>query len=240
MKIKLGLISLSFIAFLSCSDENKSSTMNGVDLDSVMEKVDAGSSKSKKGNKCLLSYVERRDQLITEEEIIALSGFSKDVLEVDESQTFSDPERWSYSYNFKNKRKYKHTTALGDVYNLETPDRFSIRDILPMTEEEFKSKFRPASDEELDYAKEGVQQEVQDEVMAGMTGDVANILGAIADGERRVNNLGDLAAYNIVTGELKVLTNGVMFEVEVNASEDPKLNQKYAFEMARMILDKCK
>lgn len=239
MKIKLLLISLSFIAFISCNDGNKSAEMGGMDLDSAMEIIDAGSPKPKKGNKCLLSYVEKRDQLITAEEIIQLSGFSKDVLEVDETQTFSDPGRWEYAYNFNNKRIYKHTTPLGDVYNLETPDRFAIKDIRPMTEEEFKSKFRPASDEELDYAKESVQQEVQDEAAAELAGDLTTILAAIADGERRVNNLGDLAAYNIVTGELKVLKNGAMFEVAVDASEDPKVNQKYAFEMARMILDKC-
>lgn len=231
MKIQLLLISLSFLAFISCK-ENKNPEMGGIDLESVQKKVE---SKSAGDNSCLLAYADDKEKLITEDEILNLSGFSKDKLKIYQGKALGN-----FAYEFKNGRKTKKESGIGGTLDVETLDRFSIDEIKPMTEEEFKQHYRPASDEELDYAKDAVKKEVKEESTEGLTDDMTNIMGAVAEGERRVNNMGDLAVYNIVSGELKVLTKGVMFRVSANVSGDDNVNQKYAFEMAEIILNKCK
>lgn len=232
MKIQLFLIGLSFLAFIACKEESKNTEMGGIDLEAVQKKVE---SKSSGVNACLLAYADDKGKLITEEEILNLSGFSKDKLKI-----YQGKGSGNFAYEFKNGRKTKKESAIGGTLEVETLDRFSIDEIKPMTEEEFKQHYRPASDEELDYAKEAVKKEINDETTEGLVDDLTHIMSAVAEGERRVNNLGDLAVYNIVSGELKVLTNGVMFRISAKVSDDDLVNRKYAFEMAQIILDKCK
>lgn len=237
MKTKLLIISLSLLAFVSCKQENSNTA--GIDIDSAKKKIESRNSKNG-DNKCLLDYVEKRDQLITADEILQMTGFSKENMETDETKFFDDPGEWKYAYLFKNGRKTEFRTPSGTLIKTEATEIFSIDKIVPMTKEEFKAYYKAATDEELDYAKDATKEEVESQEMKDVIEDLTNVLGAIAEGERNVKNLGDLAAYNIVTGELKVLTNGVMFKVVADASDDKKVNQKYAFQMAEMILNKCK
>lgn len=237
MKIKILIIGLSFLATVSCKQENSNTA--GIDIESAKEKIENRNSKNG-DNKCLLSYVEKRDQLITADEILQMTGFSRENMETDETKTFDDPGEWKYAYLFKNGRKTEFRTPSGTLIKTEATERFSIEKIVPMTAKEFNNSYRPGTEEELDYAKDAAKKEVEGQDMKNAAEDLTNVLGAIADGERKVKNLGDLAAYNIVTGELKVLTKGVMFKVVVNASDDEKVNRKYAFQMAEMILNKCK
>lgn len=250
MKLKLLLISLTFLAVFSCKEESKNAQMGGIDLDSVFEKVEG----MKGGDHCLMSYSERLDELITEDQILKLSGFSKDKLTVELDDIFKNPKYANYVFSFANGRDAV-LEAMGRRIEHIAEDKFSVGEIQEISKEDFMASHRPATEEEIEAAKKAIRdaevEKVQpaevedaeinwDKIMDGAMDSMVSVMSEHSASNRRIDGLGELAVYNLMDKQLTVYSNGVMFTVMADASNDEKKNREYAIELAKMVLAKCK
>lgn len=262
MKAKYLLVISLFIGLASCS-ENKSTTSNAgeVDLESAIENVESrrkADPNASGGNKCLLEYQTKYNQLLNEDEVIAATGFSKDVLKTKSSTVLKNPEYHSFEYKFSNGRM--RTVSIMDR-KLQMPDVIVIQSIKAISLSAFESTYKSISDEEMQAAKD-----VLNDATEGKSGDaeadaavkkaeelnvskkqVKKIGGGIMDaikevskGYRVVDHLGDAARWNIVSNELYVLQNGVQFVIRSEINDDNEKNKAVAIDLAKQILEKCK
>ncbi len=240
---------------VACRDSRseKVNTPNGFDENVLLKVQDPNTSG---GNKCLLGYGNRFDELLTEADVLAATGFSADVMEVDYSRVIVDPGFHTLSYRFDNKRIQ---TIAG--YTQPYKDHVNLQRIRSISLTQFKNSYRAMTDEEdkvvkniIDDVTEGNvssadAKEAKDQLDASgidkettkdIMGSLADMFKEVAKGYRNVEGLGDAAVWNLATNELTVLDNGVQFELSVDAKGDPKENQAIAIALAKRILDKCK
>lgn len=262
MKTKHIITTLIFWSLIACSESQKTKSTSGeIDLESAIENAEnrkKSDPNSSGGNKCLLEFQNQYDQLLSEVQVISATGFSKNNLETKYQKVMKNPEYHEYLFKFKNKRKGKIN---GFDQEMELPDVVTVRGIKPMSLTDFENTYRAITDEEMDLANQTMddmlegktndsqaeaameeidKQDVSKEQVKEVSGKMMDAFKEISEGYRIVKNLGDAARWNLVSNELMVLQNGVKFEIRTDLSNDPKVNQKVAFELAQIILNKCK
>lgn len=246
--------------FSACGSETgeKSSKGGSVDLAGALSKIESRRAQdpdASGGNKCLLGYGNRFDELLTEAEVLGVTGFSTDVMEIDYSRMIEDAGFHTLSYQFDNKRE---RTIVG--YTMPFKDHVNLQRIKAISLTQFKNSYRAMTDDENKVVKDIIgditegnvldadAKEAKDQLDAsGVDKETAkDAMGSLADafkeitkGYRNVEGLGDAAVWNIATKELTVLDNGVQFELSVDVKDDPEENQAIAIALAKRILDKC-
>lgn len=260
MKMYLPVI-LGILSFTACTDNETSSQSVSGNLEKIIENAESQQRidpKASGDNKCLLDYQTRYDQLLAEEDIIAATGFSKDVMQTKYQKVMKNPEYHEVVYKFKNKR-------IGKIPELdmemELPDVVAIRAIKPMSLAQFKGSYRAATDEEMELAKNEINKAVDgksnnkevDQAMdelnkkgidkktvKGTANIITDKIKEVSRGNREVEGLGDAANWNVVTNELTVVQNGVQFQILANLSNDPERNKSVALGLAKKVIEKCK
>jgi hypothetical protein len=262
MKIKYLLLFSSFLGLMACS-ESKGTKSNSaeINLDAAIEHAESRREtdpNASGGNKCLLDYQTKYDQLLGEQDILAATGFSKDVMEIKYNKAMKNPEYHDIRYKFKNKRI---GTLRGLDMKMEIPDDVKISGIKAMSFQHFEESYRAVSEEEMQVAKD-----VLNDVADGKSGDaeaeaalkkaeahnvskkqvkkvgsiMMDAMKEVSKGYRVVENLGDAARWNIVTNELVVLQNGVQFVIFSEVNNDKEKNKSVAIDVAKNILNKCR
>lgn len=262
MKTKYLLIFSLFIGLASCS-ENKSNKSNSgdVDLESAIENAEnrrKADPDASGGNKCLLDYVTKYDQILSEADLITATGFSKDVMETKYNKALKNPEYHSFEYKFKNGRK-QEIKQIG--MEMAMPDVVKLQAIKAISLSAFENTYKAISDEEMQVAKDvlndaadgksgdadadaavkkAAEKNVSTEQVKKTGGSIMDAIKEVSQGYRVVDNLGDAARWNIVSQELYVLQNGVQFVILCKVNDDIEKNKTTAIELANIILNRCK
>jgi hypothetical protein len=257
----LGLM-LSVALAVSCGKSNNDNT-GGVDVDlddaiSQAESRRAADPDAKGGNTCLLDFNEKYDQYLTEDLVISVTGFSKDVMDFEYSKALKNPAYHSVSYKFKNKRRGK---VQGLDMELELKDAITITSIKPMSMNDFSTTYKVVTDEQLKVAnqtiddvvdgkiedkevaarlKEAEERGIDKKTTKGAIGVMKGAFEKVGKSYTPVEGLGDAATWNTYSNNLNVLQNGVQFELSVDVSNDQEKNREVAIAIAKLLLKKCK
>ncbi len=261
--IKAFSLILFVTAVFSCGSDKEKSSSNGVDvdLDDAIAKAEgrrAADPNAKGGNTCLLGYLEKYDQLLTEDMVLSATSFDKAKLDLRYNKALKNPEYHSVSYRFKNKRK-AFIEQIG--VTTEVPDAVVLNAIKPMSLNHFRDTYRAVTQQETDVAnqkidevvegkstekdandkieelgKMGVDKKTTKSVTDVMKGTFANVAKSYV----AVDGLADAATWNTFANTLNVITNGVHFELNVEISADNADNKKVAIAIANKILAVCK
>ena len=240
------------------SEGNQKNKSGDLDLDGALSKIESrrkSDPNASGGNKCLLDFSSRMDDLLTEKEVLNATGFGTELLETNYSKHHSSPEYHTLSYLFDNKRMQ---TIAG--FTLPAKDNVSIQRIRPISLTAFQNSYRVITEEEdtalrdiIDDVADGNVQDadakaakeeldasgVDKEVVKDAMSSMADAFKEISKGYRSIEDLGDAAVWNIATKELTVLDNGVQFEVQVDVDDDVERNKTIAIILAKKILNKC-
>lgn len=261
MKTKYLFILSIFISLVSCT-QNKStkSNLDNVDLESAIENAESrrkADPNASGGNKCLLDYQTKYDQLLSEAEVITATGFSKDEMETKYNRVLKNPEYHDFKFKFKNGR----ISEKGITKGLALPDVVSVKGIKAMSLSDFENSYRAITDEEMQIAndalndategksgdaeadaavKKAEELNVSKEKVKKTGGVLMDAMKEVSKGYRTIEELGDAARWNVVTSELVVLQNGVKFEILADISNDNEKNKSVAVILAEIILNKCK
>lgn len=261
MKTTILLPIFYFLFILSCSEENKTQTNPGeIDLESAIENAESrrkADPNASGGNKCLLGYQSKYDQLLSEEDVVTATGFSKDVMSTKNNKALKNPEYHSFEYRFKNGRVSKSGITKG----IAMPDVVAVNSIKVISISAFESTYKAISDEEMQVAKDALNDaaegksgdaeadaavkkaedlNVSKEQVKKTGGKVLDVIKDVSKGYRTVENLGDAASWNIVAKELYVLQNGVQFVILCDVNDDDETNKSVAIKLAGVVLNKCK
>ena len=262
MKINfLLLLSFSLLIF-SCSGKSGSkSNSDDINLEDAIQnaenrrKTDPNASG---GNKCLLEYQNKYDQLISEAEVLSATGFAKQTLEAEYKKTLDNPEYHSFKFTFANGRLKKFPFL---KQKIAAPDNIAIQSIKAISLAAFENSNKVISDEETEAtkvvlkdvtegnsgdakadatAKKAQELNVSTEEINKTGGDMLDTFKNISKGYSVVNDLGEAARWNTVTSELSVLENGVQFVIWCDVNDDTEKNKSVAIVLAKIILNKCK
>lgn len=261
MKAKYLLVLSLFMGLASCSEnKNKNSNSGEVDLESAIKNAESRRQtdpNASGGNKCLLDFQTKYDQLLTEDEVIAATGFSKDVMKTKSSTVLKNTEHHSFEYKFSNGRM--RTIPMTD-HKMQMPDVIKVKSIKAISLSAFESTYRAISDEDMQVAKDVLNDaadgksgdakadaavkkaeelNVSKEQVKDIGGGMMDAMKEVSKGYRVVDNLGDAARWNIISNELYVLNNGVQFVILCEVSDDNEKNKSTAIDLAKKILNKC-
>lgn len=257
IKLSAAAAVLSLILFSCGNSDNKKQNGNDINLDAVINSK-SNDPNAKGDNKCLLDYQSKYDALLSEEDVLAATGFSKDVMETKYNKVLKNPENHEFVYIFENGRMGK---IPGIKSEMAVPDLVAIRSIKPMSLTTFNQSYQAATDEQVQAAndalkdiadgnsgdadadeamKKAKEQNISKDEIKKTGGALTDVFKEVSKGYRAVEGLGDAACWNIVTNELYVLQNGVKFEIRTDISNDTEKNKSVAVKLAEIVLNKCK
>lgn len=261
MKTRYFLIASLFLALASCSEnKGKKSGSDNVDLESAIENVESrrkADPNASGGNQCLLDYQTKYDALVSEAEVLAATGFSKNVMEIKNNNKLKNPEYHSFEYKFKNGR----VSESGITKGIAMPDVIAVSSIKAISLSAFENTYKAIADEEMQVAKDALNDategksgdaeadaavkkaeelNVSKEQVKDIAGGMMDAMKEVSKGYRIVENLGDAARWNIVSNELYVLQNGVQFVILSDVDDDNETNKSVAIKLAEIVLNKCK
>lgn len=260
MKARYFLVASIFLALASCSEnKGKKSGSDNIDLESAIENAESrrkADPNASGGNKCLLGYQVKYDQLLSEEDVVTATGFSKDVMATKNNTALKNPEYHSFEYKFKNGR----VSESGITKGIAMPDVIAVSSIKAISLSAFENTYKAIADEEIQVAKDAlkdategksgdaeadeavekaeklnVSKEQVNEIASGMM----DVMKEVSRGYRIVDNLGDAARWNLVSNELYVLQNGVQFVILSDINDNNETNKSVAIKLAKIILNKC-
>jgi len=255
MKVRYLLLStlLSGVIILQgCSSSGSENSLNDLE--------NATASKGKSGgNKCLLDYAEKLDELLTRELAGETVQYTPEDAEKDYSKVLSNPLYHSVRYSWKSDRTKSMSFGAHEVM-VPVRDEVALYGINPVTYDEFKQRRRNVTDEELaemnkrisetlsgQTENEAVKKQleklekmgVDQSTVQGMSSSVTGMAGKVAQSYSEVSGLGDAAAWNSYEQRLYVLDRGVEFAVAVSAGEDENVNKEKSVALAKKILNIC-
>jgi hypothetical protein len=239
---------------------NQDNTSGGIDLSGTISeaKLRRGADRGESGgNKCLLGYQDKYDQLLTADMVLQATGFAKSNLTVKYNKVMG-PENHEVVYRFKNNRMGK---IAGIKREMQVPDIVALRSIKPLSLDEFAQRYKALTAEQEQAARQSI-----DDVAEGRSGDAdadahmkqlkkkgldeQSVKGAsnqMVDGFKKigaawteVTGLGDAARFNTETFELVVLSKGVQFAIRAEISNDITRNKDLSLALARQVLEQCK
>lgn len=242
------------ILFLLGSCGNSKSNDNLSSAEPSSKDDNSPSVKSEANEGCIMSYIGKYDELLTESDI--KKHFKGDLSQAEKEYTISSSEknrkRDVYTFSWPSDRT--RTMTVGNS-KMELPvfnqiglqwvgdDLYTIANKSTPVEQ-FKAFYRNASQEEIDAAmkiaetkikeKEGLTKE-----QAGNAVDMAKGMSAETKFES-VEGLGDAAAWVIKENKLVVLVGKITFQVIAEVSADGASNLELAKTLASEVLAKCK
>lgn len=262
MKTKYFLMLGLAIALASCSEKKGNKSNSGeVDLESAIENAESrrkADPNASGGNQCLLDYQTKYDQLLSEEDVLTATDFSRENMKTDYNKVLKNQEYHAFMFKFKNGRKDQKE---GITKGFQVSDVVSVSAIKPMSLSGFEQNYKVISDEEMKVAKDALNDaaerksgdaeadaavkkaedlNVSKEQVKKTGGKIMDAFKEVSKGYKKVENLGDAAVWNTVTNELYVLQNGVKFEIRSDISNDDEKNKSVAIALAKIVLNKCK
>lgn len=257
IKISAATTVLCLILFSCGNSDNKKQNSNEINLDAVVNSK-SNDPNAKGDNKCLMDYQRKYDALLSEAEILAATGFSKDVMETKYNNVLKNPENHEFVYKFKNGRMGK---VRGFNNEMPLPDMVVVRSIKPMSLTTFNQSYREVTEEQMQAAndalkeiaegnssdadadkamKKAKEQNISKDEVKKTGGTLTDAFKEVSKGYRAVEGIGDAAVWNVVTNELYVLQNGVKFEIRTDIANDTEKNKSVAVKLAEIVLNKCK
>lgn len=251
-------IAIAFcLTILSCNNNNESKESNFNSIESTLNNIPVDP-EAKGGNQCLLNYQTKYDQLLSEEDVLKVTGFDKNKLTKEYIKPLDDPKYHIYYMGFDNGRKEKSPIS-GTL--LDQEDIVKVQYIEEMSLNSFQYNYKVPTDEETQETQEVLADVVDDKIEnedaqklvkkaeeqniskeeIKKTG--SSLISAFSEINKaivKVENLGDAAVWNTKNMELYILQNGVKFGVTANVSDDVERNKEVAISLAKIILDKCK
>jgi len=262
MKTHFLVILIFFLIIFSCSEKTGSkSNSTDINLEDAIQNAEnrrKSDLNASGGNKCLLEYQNKYDQLISEAEVLSATGFTKESLESEYKKTLDNPEYHSFKFKFANGRLKKFPFL---KQKIKAPDNITIQSIKAISLAAFENSNKVISDEETKAtkdvlkdvsegnsgdakadaaAKKAQELNVSKEEINKTGGDMLDAFKNISKAYSVVNDLGEAARWNTVTSELSVLQNGVQFVIYCDVNDDTEKNKSVAIELAKIILNKCK
>jgi len=258
-KKTLTLVCIALLIISCKKQENNSGDGYTLDLDKAIEKAESrrkADPNASGGNKCLLGYANRFNELLTQEEVLEATGFSAGTMEIEYSRVIDNAAFHRLNYQFDNKRE---RTVAG--YTMPFKDNVQLQRIKAISLTQFKNAYRAITEEENKMVKEVIDDiaegnasgtdakeaqkqldasDVDTKVAKDAMGTMADAFKEISKGYRNVEGLGDAAVWNAVTKELVVLDNGVQFEIQVDAKSGTDEDKNIAIALAKRVLNKCK
>ena len=257
---KMKFIALAIVvtvSLFSCNSTQHSTKGPDINIGEIANKKVSDPNASG-DNKCLLAYADKYDELLTEEMVLAATGFPKEKMKVKYSKVMKNTAYHGVKYTFdmgrlQNTPVFKEKMAL--------PDNVTLQGIGPKSQKQFEDSYRAMTQEEKQHF-----DDAKKDVLSGNSGDkdaenvmknaegkgidkkvikngvdqIGGVMQEVSKAYVVVDGLGDAASWNTKTSEMKVLKDGVQFELNVNvASEDGK-NKAVATALAQQILEKCK
>lgn len=261
MKPRYVLITSLCLALASCSEnKGKNSGPDNINLESTITNAEnrgKADQNASGGNKCLLDYQSKYDQLLSEQDVLTATGFSKAIMTTKSSTVLKNPEYHSFEYRFKNGR----VSESGITKGIAMPDVIAVSSIKTISLSAFENTYKSIADEEIQVAKNALtdategksgnaeadaavkkaeELKVNKEQVKETGGKILDVIKDVSKGYQVVENLGDAARWNIVTNELIVLQNGVQFKLDAKLSNDNEKNKSVAIALAKTILNKCR
>ncbi|WP_159799175.1 hypothetical protein [Flavobacterium sp. MK4S-17] len=249
------ILYISLLAVLACGN-NTGKQDNNTNIDTVTELI-PDDDDAEGGNACLLGYQSKYDAMITEAEVLAATGFSRNVMETKYNKVLKNPENHEFLYKFKNNRMGK---IPGFKNEMQVPDVIVVRAVKPMSIKTFNQLYKAVTEEQMQKAndalndvgegnsgnaeadkalKEAEKQGVDREQIKGTGKSLTGAFKEVSKGYRTVTGVGSAARWNIVTSELFVLQDGVKFEIRADVSNDTEKNKMVALQLAKDVLSKC-
>lgn len=260
--MKKYLTILTVALLWACSgkkDGENTGTIGGIDVEGAIKdaesrrKTDPNASG---GNKCLMSYQTKLDQLLTADLVIRATGFPEGKMD-SSYRRIMGPAYHEVDYKFKNGR-------MGEVRGLKglypVKDQVSLGSIKPISLTQFKDSYRVITEEEEQIAKDAFEEvsegksgdkqadealkkakevNVDKETVKKAGGALMDAFKEVSEGYREEKDLGDAARWNVTTNRMTVLQNGVQFELYVEVGNDEAKNRETARAIAKEILKKC-
>lgn len=252
------ILATSFILTVSCSGEQKGTSVSDIeDAITNIDRPDVPDADVSGGNTCLLGYLDEYDRLVEEADVLGITGFSREVMEVKYNKALKNPVDHSFEYRFKNGRIGK---AFGFDKEIELKDIVKVSSIKPMSLKQFKDSYRVVTEEEMAKAREALadiadgntsdpdakaalqkakDHQVSSESVKKAGGGLLDAIKEVSKANTDVPGLGDAAVWNTVTDDLYVLQDGVKVEIKASVSNAKEKNKAAAMELARKILAKC-
>jgi hypothetical protein len=252
---------LTALMFSCGSKDSENITNSTIDLNDAIEtaqKRKPADPNASGGNKCLMDYQTKIASILSESEVINLTGFSSNNMKIDLRENEKYPNSNELKYLFRNKRIGK---VEGISYELELPDFVKISAIAPMSISDFEKQYRAVSEEEMNNAKQILddavegdiddaeakaamekleQSNIEKEQVKKVGRELMGLFQKVSESYVPIENMGDRAVWNTYTQELIVLKNGVKFEVQTEVSNESVENKKLALKIATLVLSKCK
>lgn len=256
--IKFMIILFCSLVLFSCGNKNNT-TQNGSEIN-IDEVINSSSNdpNAKGENKCLLDFQSKYDALISETDVLAATGFSKEVMKTKYNKIFDDLGSHEFLYLFDNKRK-QFLKQLNR--KIEMDDVVAVRNIKPMSLSTFNQTYRAITEAEINQAKDAMkdisegnsgdanadkamkkaeQLAVSKEEVNKVGSEIIDGFKSVTEAYEKVDGLGDAAVWNTQTQELIVLQKGVQFEIRVNINDDNEVNKTTAIQLAKIVVEKCK
>jgi hypothetical protein len=254
MKAKHIVFLMILPALLACGQNNKQTAEeNSIELlENNLKNVDT---RAKGGNKCLLAYAEKYDELLSPASIAEAVDASTEMMKTAYQKVAKQVNYHDITYSWKGTL----TKTFGGM-TFPMDDYVKLTGIEAISLYSFQSSYRAVSAEEnrklqddmskaLDGKTEnstinravekldemGISKEEQQKMVKVLTESAQKV----TKGFSKVDKLGDAAVWNSKTHSLYVLKNGVKFELVVELS-DSERNQETAIKLAEMILEQCK
>lgn len=260
MKKHLIILSAAFLWACSAKKEGETAgTIGGIDVEGAIKEAEnrrQTDPDASGGNKCLMGYQTKLDQLLTADLVIRATGFSEGGMDSAYTRIMG-PAYHDVQYKFKNGRMGQ-ISGLNGQYPLK--DHISLGGIKPISLAQFKDSYRVMSEEEAQIAKDAFEEvtegkggdkqadealkkakekNIDKETVKKAGGALMNAFREVSEGYRLEKDLGDAARWNAVTNRMTVLQNGVQFELSVEVSNDSEKNRETARTIAKEILKKC-
>lgn len=232
-------------------------TMGGIDVEGAIKDAESrrkADPNASGGNKCLLDYQVKLDQLLTAEMVTRATGFSESGMD-STYRKIMGPAYHEVQYEFKNGRKGKVRGLTGEY---ELKDFVAVGSVKPMSLTQFEDSYRVITEEEEKLAKDSFndvvegksgeadealnqlkKSDISKETIKKSGGALMSAFKEVSEGYRVEKGLGDAARWNITTHRMTVLQNGVQFELTVEVSNDTEKNRETAVAIAKEILKRC-
>lgn len=231
MRLLIALVCIGSM-LASCSENNNDLKS---DLNEALESVAADASK----------YEGRLDELLTLEMASECSGLAASEAEVEYNKLMTNPEYHSLAYTWKSDRK-RELNVSGMKMEVPMPNLVQISWVKESDLKKFTFSYHNPTKEELANAQKAMKAKEEEMVRDGK---ISSEQAGMADGMANemianytvinVPNLGDKAVW-IQTKQdnhLKVLYNGIEFQLTIELSDIESENKAKAIGLARKVIN---
>lgn len=259
MRMNNIIILITMVSFcqISCGGST-SENAKGESLATVVkaEQVDPD---ARGENKCLLSYSEKLDQLLTPELAAGFAELAVSSGKVKYSRVMKNPAYHSVKYLWESDRK-RNMKDIGIDMEVPVKNQIELHGVKESTLKNFRMSHRVPTAEELKQRDKAIndaidgksgnrdineklekldKMKVEKSTQKGATQNLGNTFAKVAMAYEDISGLGDAASWNSFERRLYVIDSGVEISVSVDLSYDEAVNKEKAIVILKKLLAVC-